>query len=66
MHLLFEETFNCFSSLYGNDLPVQCMNISSDRALLCFGSNDKYIQIRGMDIGDYLKSTLTVLTVIGS
>lgn len=45
-----------FVSLYGHNLPVTCMDISSDSTLIATGSNDKKMKIWGMDFGDCHKS----------
>lgn len=43
-------------NLYGHKLPVLCMDISSDGALLVTGSADKNLKIWGMDFGDCHRS----------
>lgn len=43
-------------SLYGHNLPVLTMDISSDSTLLATGSADRNIKIWGLDFGDCHKS----------
>ena len=50
------DSFKFFLSLYGHKLPVLCMDISSDGALLVTGSIDKILKIWGLDFGDCHKS----------
>ena len=50
------DSFKFFLSLYGHKLPVLCMDISSDGALLVTGSTDKNLKIWGLDFGDCHKS----------
>ena len=50
------DSLKFFLSLYGHKLPVMCIDISSDGALIVTGSQDKNIKIWGLDFGDCHKS----------
>lgn len=50
------DTLKHFLNLYGHKLPVLCMDISSDGALIVTGSADKNLKIWGMDFGDCHRS----------
>lgn len=54
--VFFVDTLKFCLSLYGHKLPVLCMDISSDGALIVTGSADKNLKIWGMDFGDCHKS----------
>jgi U3 small nucleolar RNA-associated protein 12 len=54
--VFFADTLKFFLSLYGHKLPVLCMDISSDAALLVSGSADKNLKIWGLDFGDCHRS----------
>ncbi|KAF4533428.1 hypothetical protein B566_EDAN001153, partial [Ephemera danica] len=54
--ILFFDSLKVFHTLYGHSLPVLCMDISYDSALICTGSSDRNIKIWGMDFGDCHKS----------
>ncbi|KAM3231337.1 hypothetical protein ACQJBY_061485 [Aegilops geniculata] len=56
MQVFFLDTLKFCLSLYGHKLPVLCMDISSDGALIVTGSADKNLKIWGMDFGDCHKS----------
>lgn len=48
--------FQFYLSLYGHKLPVTCIDISSDSALVVSGSADRNAKIWGLDFGDCHKS----------
>ncbi len=50
--VFFEDSLRLAFSLYGHQLPVIDMDISSDNTLIVTGSADKNIKIWGMDFGD--------------
>lgn len=50
------DSLKFFLSLYGHNLPVLCMDISSDGDLLVTGSADKNVKIWGLVFGDCHKS----------
>ncbi len=54
--LLYDDSLRFFLSLYGHKLPVLCLDISDDCALLVSGSADKTIKIWGLDFGDCHRS----------
>lgn len=54
--VLFMDSLKEFITLYGHNLPVLCMDISSDGDLLVTGSADKNLKIWGLDFGDCHKS----------
>jgi U3 small nucleolar RNA-associated protein 12 len=54
--VFYEDSLKFFLSLYGHKLPVMCMDISYDSAILVSGSADKTIKIWGLDFGDCHKS----------
>eukprot|EP00249_Psilotum_nudum_P021026 c27942_g1_i2 orf=1058-3220(-) len=54
--VFFADSLKFFLSLYGHKLPVLCMDISSDGALLVSGSADKNVKIWGLDFGDCHRS----------
>ena len=58
--VFFADTLKFFLSLYGHKLPVLCMDISSDAALLVSGSADINLKIWGLDFA------LCLHTLIGS
>uniref|UniRef100_A0A7M4DZ68 WD repeat domain 3 n=1 Tax=Crocodylus porosus TaxID=8502 RepID=A0A7M4DZ68_CROPO len=45
-----------FLSLYGHKLPVLCMDITFDGALIATGSADRNVKIWGLDFGDCHRS----------
>ncbi|KAK6942734.1 Small-subunit processome, Utp12 [Dillenia turbinata] len=54
--VLFMDSHKIFLTLYGHKLPVLCMDISLDGALIVTGSADKNLKIWGFDFGDCHKS----------
>lgn len=54
--MFFADSLKFFLSLYGHKLPVLCMDISSDAALLASCSADKNLKIWGLDFGDCHRS----------
>lgn len=50
------DSFKFVFQMYGHKLPVLCLDISSDGALLASGSADKNVKLWGMDFGDLHKS----------
>lgn len=48
--------FQFYLSLYGHKLPILCLDISYDSALIATGSADRNIKVWGMDFGDCHKS----------
>lgn len=56
LKVFFMDTFKFFLSLYGHKLPVTCLDISSDSALIISGSSDRNVKIWGLDFGDCHKS----------
>ena len=46
-----EDTLRFSLSLYGHKLPVMCLDMSTDCALLVSGSADKTLKIWGLDFG---------------
>ncbi|KAK6943894.1 WD40 repeat [Dillenia turbinata] len=54
--VLFLDSHKNFLTLYGHKLPVLCMDISLDGALIVTGSADKNLKIWGLDFGDCHKS----------
>ncbi|XP_060057790.1 WD repeat-containing protein 3 isoform X2 [Erinaceus europaeus] len=54
--IFYVDTLKFFLSLYGHKLPVICMDISYDGALIVTGSADRNVKIWGLDFGDCHKS----------
>lgn len=54
--IFFSDTFKFYLSLYGHNLPVLTMDISSDSTLIITGSADRNVKIWGMDFGDCHRS----------
>uniref|UniRef100_M8C6Y1 WD repeat-containing 3-like protein n=1 Tax=Aegilops tauschii TaxID=37682 RepID=M8C6Y1_AEGTA len=63
--VFFLDTLKFCLSLYGHKLPVLCMDISSDGALIVTGSADKNLKIWGMDFGDCHKSIFAHTDSVG-
>uniref|UniRef100_A0A0D9VPM7 Small-subunit processome Utp12 domain-containing protein n=1 Tax=Leersia perrieri TaxID=77586 RepID=A0A0D9VPM7_9ORYZ len=63
--VFFMDSLKFFLSLYGHKLPVLCMDISSDGALIVTGSADKNLKIWGMDFGDCHKSIFAHMDSVG-
>ncbi len=56
MQVFFADSLKFHLSLYGHKLPVLCMDISSDGAILASGSADKNVKFWGLDFGDCHRS----------
>ncbi|EDL85540.1 WD repeat domain 3 (predicted), isoform CRA_b [Rattus norvegicus] len=54
--IFYVDTLKFFLSLYGHKLPVICMDISHDGALIATGSADRNVKIWGLDFGDCHRS----------
>jgi U3 small nucleolar RNA-associated protein 12 len=54
--IFFLDSFKFFLSLYGHKLPVLCMDVSYDDAIIVTGSADRNVKIWGMDFGDCHRS----------
>ncbi|XP_067849056.1 WD repeat-containing protein 3 [Heptranchias perlo] len=54
--VFYTDTLKFFLSLYGHKLPVLCMDISYDSALIATGSADRNVKIWGLEFGDCHKS----------
>lgn len=52
----FLDNLEPYLSFYGHNLPVMCMDVSSDGLLLATGSVDKTVKLWGMDFGDCRRS----------
>lgn len=56
VRLFYDDSLKLFLTLYGHKLPVMCLDISYDNAILVSGSADKTIKIWGLDFGDCHRS----------
>lgn len=54
--LFYDDSLKFFLSLYGHKLPVMCLDMSYDSAILVSGAADKTIKIWGLDFGDCHRS----------
>uniref|UniRef100_A0A671RS55 WD repeat-containing protein 3-like n=1 Tax=Sinocyclocheilus anshuiensis TaxID=1608454 RepID=A0A671RS55_9TELE len=54
--IFYTDTLKFFLSLYGHKLPVLCLDISHDSALIGTGSADRNVKIWGLDFGDCHRS----------
>lgn len=58
VRVYYDDSLKFFLSLYGHKLPVLCLDISYDSAILISGSADKTVKIWGLDFGDCHRSLL--------
>ena len=56
MKVFFVDSLKFFLSLYGHKLPVLCLDVSTDGALVASGGADKNVKLWGLDFGDCHKS----------
>ncbi|PWA15611.1 hypothetical protein CCH79_00018459, partial [Gambusia affinis] len=54
--VFYTDTLKFFLSLYGHKLPVLCLDITHDGALIATGSADRNVKIWGLDFGDCHRS----------
>lgn len=65
LQVFFTDSLKFHLSLYGHKLPVLCMDISSDGALIASGSADKNIKFWGLDFGDCHRSVFAHADSVG-
>ena len=56
--VFYRDTLKFWNSLYGHQLPVNCLAASSDSTLMVTGSADRSVKLWGMDFADCHKSFL--------
>ena len=56
--VFYRDTLKFWNSLYGHQLPVNCLAASSDSTLMATGSADRSVKLWGMDFADCHKSFL--------
>ncbi|KAF6167704.1 hypothetical protein GIB67_017199 [Kingdonia uniflora] len=54
--IYYMDTLKIFQTLYGHNMPVVCMDVSSDGELIVTGSLDKNLRIWGLLFGDIHRS----------
>uniref|UniRef100_A0A671RRF1 WD repeat-containing protein 3-like n=1 Tax=Sinocyclocheilus anshuiensis TaxID=1608454 RepID=A0A671RRF1_9TELE len=62
--IFYTDTLKFFLSLYGHKLPVLCLDISHDSALIGTGSADRNVKIWGLDFGDCHRSIVMFLQFV--